>query len=94
MGRRLDQRSGPLLRKAVMAMVVRASGDAGTSARAWSPSMQPLAPEVFLFTSGPLRPPSDEQWDTPEVDRKLRLAEGRADMVFGDEHHEQASTLA
>ena len=34
----------------------RASGGAGAGARAWSPSMQPLAPEVPLRTSGPLRP--------------------------------------
>ena len=34
----------------------RASGGAGTSARAWSPLMQPLAPGVLLRTSVPLRP--------------------------------------
>ena len=35
----------------------RASGGAGTSARSRSFPMQPLAPEVVLRTSGPLRPP-------------------------------------
>ena len=72
----------------------RAPGGAGTRARAWSPSMQPLAPEVFLHTSGPLRPPSDEQWGTSEVDRALGLAKDRTGMVFGDAQHEQASTIA
>ena len=34
----------------------RASGGAGTSARAWSPLMQPHAPGVLLRTSRPHRP--------------------------------------
>ena len=72
----------------------RASGCAGASARAWGPSTQPLAPEVSLRTSGPLRPPNDERWGTPGVDRALRLAKGRAILVFGDAQHEEASTLA
>ena len=72
----------------------RVSGSAGTSARAWSPTIQPLAPEVFLRISGPLRPPSDEQWGPPEVDRALRLAKDRTSIAFRDAQHEQASTLA
>ena len=39
------------------AAIDRASGGAGTSALAWSPSMQRLAPEVSLRTSVLLRPP-------------------------------------
>ena len=35
----------------------RGSGGAGTGARAWSLSMKPLAPKMFLRTSGPIRPP-------------------------------------
>ena len=38
------------------AAIDKASGGAGASARAWSPSMQPLAPEASLRTSGKLRP--------------------------------------
>jgi hypothetical protein len=72
----------------------RASGCAGASARAWGPSTQPLASEVSLRTSGPLRPPSDERWGTPEVDRTLRLAKGRTGLVFGAAQHEQASSLS
>ena len=54
-----------------------------------------LGPGVLLRTSGPLRPPSDEQWGTQEVDKTLRLAKGRTGMLFGDNaHHEQAITLA
>ena len=34
----------------------RVSGGAGARSRAWSPPMPPFAPEVFLCTSGPLRP--------------------------------------
>jgi len=70
------------------------SGFAGASARAWGPSKQPLAPEVSLRTSGPLRPPSDERSGTPEVDRALRLAKGRTGLVFGAAQHEQASSLS
>ena len=76
------------------ATVHRASGGAGTSSRAWSPSMQPLAPGVLLRTPGPLRPPGDAQGWTPEVVRALRLAKDRTFMAFGDAKHEQASTLA
>ena len=35
----------------------RALGGTGTSARAWSPSMQPLAPEVSLRSPVLFRPP-------------------------------------
>ena len=75
-------------------VIGRASGGAGTSSRAWGPSMQPLAPEVFLSTSGPLRPPSDEQWGTPEIDRTLRVANGKTGMVSRDAQHEEASIPA
>ena len=47
----------------------RASGGAGTNARVLSPSIQPLAPEALLRTSGPLRPSNDARWGNPEVDR-------------------------
>ena len=71
-----------------------ASGSAGTSSRAWSLLMQQLAPKVVLRTSGPLRPPSDAQWGTREVERALELAKGRLGMVFRDAQHEQAGTIA
>ena len=82
-GRGLDQRregdGGEVLMGQSRGNVAigRASGVAGTNTRAWSPSMQPLATEVTLRTSGPIRPPSNEQWGTPELEKTPRLAKGR-----------------
>ena len=85
---------GPMEQSRGNVAIDRASGGAGTIARAWSPSMQPLAPEVFLRTSGSLRQPSDEKWGTQELDRVLRLAKDKKGLVFGDAQHKQASIPA
>ena len=60
----------------------------------WRPPRQPLAPEVVLRASGPLRPPSDEQEGASRSRQALGL-EGRTGMVYwGDAKHEQASSLS